>query len=82
MLNETRTRRTAVLKLVAANLRHWMIKLRKIKAIYHVMNQLDVDVTNTLLVGEGWVPVFDLQRVQDALDRAQVIIILQLNNVS
>jgi len=49
-----------------------MIKIRKIKAIYHVMNQLDVDVNQMVLIGEGWVPVLDLERVQDALTRGQV----------
>lgn len=60
-----------VMRTVAKELRHWMIKVRKTKSIYHTMNMLDYDVTQTLLVGEGWVPTLDLDMVQQTLDAGQ-----------
>jgi V-type H+-transporting ATPase subunit a len=55
----------------AKELYHWIIKVRKTKSIYYTMNQFDYDVTRTMLVGEGWVPTADLDKVQEALNEGQ-----------
>lgn len=41
--------------------------VKKMKAIYHTMNLFNMDVTKKCLIGECWVPVLDLPKVQKAL---------------
>ena len=44
----------------------------KIKAIYHVMNMFNLDVTQRCLIAECWCPVEDLDEIQRALIRGTV----------
>lgn len=37
------------------------------------MNMFDYDVTRSLLVGEGWVPTVDLEKVQQTLNEGQLL---------
>jgi len=46
-----------------------MLKVKKIKAIYHTMNMFNLDVTQKCLIAECWCPVSDLDNIQQALRR-------------
>lgn len=58
----------------AKHLRTWFIKVRKIKAIYHTLNMLNLDVTNKCLIAECWIPTSDLGVIRDALRKGTVSI--------
>uniref|UniRef100_H2ZFW6 V-type proton ATPase subunit a n=1 Tax=Ciona savignyi TaxID=51511 RepID=H2ZFW6_CIOSA len=64
VLNQTADHRRMVLSQVALNIRVWLIKVRKIKAIYHTLN-----LFNKCLIAECWCPVVDIDRIQLALRR-------------
>ena len=44
-----------------------ILKVKKIKAIYHTMNMFNLDVTQKCLIAECWCPVSDLDKIQQAL---------------
>jgi len=67
ILSQTTDHRHRVLVAAAKHLRTWFIKTRKIKAIYHTLNMLNLDVTNKCLIAEAWVPVADINVIQEAL---------------
>uniref|UniRef100_A0A8B9N0N9 V-type proton ATPase subunit a n=1 Tax=Accipiter nisus TaxID=211598 RepID=A0A8B9N0N9_9AVES len=46
----------------------WVIQVKKMKAIYHVLNLCSFDVTNKCLIAEVWCPVADLQNLRHALE--------------
>ena len=54
---------------VAQEIDVWQTKVTKIKAIYHTMNQFNLDVTQRCLIAECWCPVEDLDEIQHALIR-------------
>lgn len=67
VLSQTTDHRQRVLLAAAKHLRMWLIKARKIKAIYHTLNMFNVDVTNKCLIAEGWIPVADMLTIKEAL---------------
>lgn len=69
VLQQTRDHRHRVLVAAAKNMRSWLIKVRKIKAIYMTLNLFNLDVTQKCLIAECWCPVADLDRIQLALRR-------------
>ncbi|XP_062612232.1 V-type proton ATPase 116 kDa subunit a 1-like isoform X1 [Saccostrea cucullata] len=69
VLGQTQDHRHRVLVAAARNIKIWFIKVRKIKAIYHTLNMLNLDVTQKCLIAECWCPVQDLDRIQQALRR-------------
>lgn len=50
----------------------WVIQVKKMKAIYHVLNLCSFDVTNKCLIAEVWCPVADLQNLRHALEEGSV----------
>ncbi|XP_056390229.1 V-type proton ATPase 116 kDa subunit a 2 isoform X1 [Hyla sarda] len=46
----------------------WVIQVKKMKAIYHMLNLCSFDVTNKCLIAEVWCPVEDLQDLKRALE--------------
>ena len=46
--------------------------MKKIKAIYHIMNMFNLDVTQSCLIAECWCPVEELDEIQRALTRGTV----------
>ncbi|NWI95240.1 VPP2 ATPase, partial [Pitta sordida] len=46
----------------------WVIQVKKMKAIYHVLNLCSFDVTKKSLIAEVWCPVVDLQSLRHALE--------------
>lgn len=69
VLNQTQDHRHRVLVTAAKNIKDWFTKVRKIKAIYHTLNMLNIDVTQKCLICECWCPVKDLDKIQMALTR-------------
>ncbi|CAD5123273.1 DgyrCDS11632 [Dimorphilus gyrociliatus] len=69
VLQQTRDHRHRVLVAAAKNMRSWLIKVRKIKAIYMTLNLFNLDVTQKCLIAECWCPVADLDRIQLGLRR-------------
>ena len=64
MINQTKDHRLRLLQTIAKNLDNWLIKVKKIKAIYHTMNMFNLDVTQKCLIAECWAPVSDLDAIQ------------------
>ncbi|XP_013114900.1 V-type proton ATPase 116 kDa subunit a 1 [Stomoxys calcitrans] len=67
VLQQTEDQRKCVLTAVCHQLTKWCVMVQKMKAIYHTMNMLNLDVTSKCLIGECWVPNRDLPAVQYAL---------------
>ncbi|XP_064163497.1 V-type proton ATPase 116 kDa subunit a 2-like isoform X2 [Anguilla rostrata] len=47
----------------------WVIQVKKMKAIYHILNLCSFDVTNKCLIAEVWCPVNDLAALRGALEQ-------------
>ncbi|XP_072096833.1 V-type proton ATPase 116 kDa subunit a 2-like isoform X2 [Mobula birostris] len=45
-----------------------LVQVKKMKAIYHILNLCSFDVTNKCLIAEVWCPVADLSKVRHALE--------------
>lgn len=69
VLSQTTEHRHRVLVAAAKNLRNWLVKIRKIKAIYGCLNMFNLDVTQKCLIAECWCPIRDLDRIHLALRR-------------
>jgi vacuolar-type H+-ATPase subunit I/STV1 len=71
-MSRTKDYRNKLLREVADNWDRWSLLTRQEKAIYHVMNLFNYDVTSKALIAEGWVPTRSLGEVQQALAVARV----------
>ncbi|XP_063374075.1 V-type proton ATPase 116 kDa subunit a 1-like [Cydia amplana] len=69
VLKETKLHRCMVMRTMARSYPTYLLRLRKAKAIYHVMNFFTVDITKNCLIGRCWIPTADLGRVQGVLDK-------------
>ena len=69
VLSQTTEHRHRVLVAAAKNIRNWLVKIRKIKAIYSCLNMFNLDVTQKCLIAECWCPLYDLDRIHLALRR-------------
>lgn len=49
-----------------------MIKVEKIKAIYHTLNMFNFDVSQNSLIAECWCPVNALDDIRAALKTGEV----------
>ncbi len=72
VLSQTTEHRHRVLVAAAMNLRNWLIKVRKIKAIYCILNICNLDVTHKCLIAECWVPALDYERTKGAIERGSL----------
>lgn len=50
----------------------WVIQVKKMKAIYYILNLCSLDVTNKCLIAEVWCPVDDIPTLQRALEEGSV----------
>uniref|UniRef100_A0A8C2DGP1 V-type proton ATPase subunit a n=1 Tax=Cyprinus carpio TaxID=7962 RepID=A0A8C2DGP1_CYPCA len=60
-----------------------ILLLKKMKAIYHILNLCSFDVTNKCLIAEVWCPVSDLANLRRALEEGSVktfVIIIIVEN--
>ncbi|XP_046871019.1 V-type proton ATPase 116 kDa subunit a2 isoform X3 [Hypomesus transpacificus] len=46
----------------------WVVQVKKMKAIYHILSLCSFDVTNKCLIAEVWSPVSDLTNLRGALE--------------
>uniref|UniRef100_A0A8C5PAR0 V-type proton ATPase subunit a n=1 Tax=Leptobrachium leishanense TaxID=445787 RepID=A0A8C5PAR0_9ANUR len=46
----------------------WVVQVKKMKAIYHILNLCSFDVTNKCLIAEVWCPVDELPDLKKALE--------------
>lgn len=59
----------------------WIIQVKKMKAIYYILNLCSFDVTNKCLIAEVWCPVNDISKLRRALEEGSVSVdrIIQYN---
>ncbi|XP_073400137.1 V-type proton ATPase 116 kDa subunit a 4 [Dendrobates tinctorius] len=69
VITQTESHRQRVLSEAAQNLSGWMVKVKKMKAVYHVLNLCNIDVTQQCVIAEIWCPVSDKERIKRALHR-------------
>uniref|UniRef100_A0A672QNK0 V-type proton ATPase subunit a n=1 Tax=Sinocyclocheilus grahami TaxID=75366 RepID=A0A672QNK0_SINGR len=50
----------------------WVLQVKKMKAIYHILNLCSFDVTNKCLIAEVWCPVSDLANLRRTLEEGSV----------
>ncbi|OQR67522.1 V-type proton ATPase 116 kDa subunit a isoform 1-like [Tropilaelaps mercedesae] len=70
---ETHDHRSRVLVAAARKISSWFVQVRKMKATFHTLNLLNMDITSKCLLAEAWVPVADIAFVQNALNRGQIL---------
>ncbi|KAK0147571.1 V-type proton ATPase subunit a isoform 2 [Merluccius polli] len=57
-----------VLQKASESVFSWVLQVKKMKAIYHILNLCSFDVTNKCLIAEVWCPVSDLANLRGALE--------------
>ncbi|XP_055327225.1 V-type proton ATPase 116 kDa subunit a 1-like [Paramacrobiotus metropolitanus] len=67
LIGHTQQHRLMVMTASAKNIDLWCKKLQKIKAVYTLMNNFNIDITQRCFVGEGWCPLKELDRIRYAL---------------
>ncbi|KAJ1166216.1 hypothetical protein NDU88_006624 [Pleurodeles waltl] len=69
VITQTESHRQRVMQEASRSLRSWTIKVRKMKAVYHVLNSCNIDVTQQCVIAEIWRPAADTERITKALHR-------------
>uniref|UniRef100_A0A8C8GP92 V-type proton ATPase subunit a n=1 Tax=Oncorhynchus tshawytscha TaxID=74940 RepID=A0A8C8GP92_ONCTS len=72
VLHRTEDYLRQVLNKASESVYTWVIQVKKMKAIYHILNLCSFDVTNKCLIAEVWCPVNDLPILRRALEEATV----------
>ncbi|CAI9534139.1 unnamed protein product [Staurois parvus] len=67
VITQTESHRQRVLLEAAQNLYNWTVKVKKMKAVYHVLNLCNIDVTQQCVIAEIWCPITDKERIKRAL---------------
>uniref|UniRef100_A0A3B4E322 V-type proton ATPase subunit a n=1 Tax=Pygocentrus nattereri TaxID=42514 RepID=A0A3B4E322_PYGNA len=68
VLHRTEDYLKQVLNKASESVYTWGIQVKKMKAIYHILNLCSFDVTNKCLIAEVWCPVNDLPALRRALE--------------
>ncbi|CAB1319852.1 unnamed protein product, partial [Coregonus sp. 'balchen'] len=68
VLHRTEDYLRQVLNKASESIYTWVIQVKKMKAIYHILNLCSFDVTNKCLIAEVWCPVNDLPILRRALE--------------
>ncbi|KAL0979347.1 hypothetical protein UPYG_G00183950 [Umbra pygmaea] len=68
VLHRTEVYLKQVLNKASESIYTWVIQVKKMKAIYHILNLCSFDVTNKCLIAEVWCPVNDLTALRRALE--------------
>uniref|UniRef100_A0A6I8NCB9 V-type proton ATPase subunit a n=1 Tax=Ornithorhynchus anatinus TaxID=9258 RepID=A0A6I8NCB9_ORNAN len=68
VITQTESHRQQLLQEAASSWRIWGIKVQKMKAIYHVLNSCNIDVTQQCVIAEIWFPQADAARIKKALE--------------
>ncbi|KAL6033177.1 hypothetical protein STEG23_031796 [Scotinomys teguina] len=69
VITQTDSHRQRLLQEAAANWHSWVIKVQKMKAVYHVLNMCNIDVTQQCIIAEIWFPVADTGHIKKALEQ-------------
>ncbi|XP_054844818.1 V-type proton ATPase 116 kDa subunit a 4 isoform X2 [Eublepharis macularius] len=69
VITQTESLRQELLQQAFTNLSTWEIKVKKMKAIYHILNSCNIDVTQQCVIAEIWFPVADTGRIKRALSQ-------------
>ncbi|KAM5255581.1 V-type proton ATPase 116 kDa subunit a 4 [Ctenodactylus gundi] len=69
VITQTESHRQCLLQEAAANWHSWVIKVQKMKAIYHILNMCNIDVTQQCVIAEIWFPAADAVRIKKALEQ-------------
>ncbi|XP_008588427.1 PREDICTED: V-type proton ATPase 116 kDa subunit a isoform 4, partial [Galeopterus variegatus] len=69
VITQTESHRQRLLQEAAAHWHTWAIKVQKMKAIYHILNMCNIDVTQQCVIAEIWFPLADTGRIQRALEQ-------------
>uniref|UniRef100_H3B8J9 V-type proton ATPase subunit a n=1 Tax=Latimeria chalumnae TaxID=7897 RepID=H3B8J9_LATCH len=67
VLSQSESHRRRVLQEAAESLASWAVQVKKMKAVYHTLNQCNIDVTQQCLIAETWCPVNDTDKIKAAL---------------
>jgi len=67
VLTQTTEHRHRLLLAAAATLRENYVKVRKMKAIYHILNQFNKRDGGRVLIGECWMPTADIPEIRAAI---------------
>uniref|UniRef100_A0A8C7L7F2 V-type proton ATPase subunit a n=1 Tax=Oncorhynchus kisutch TaxID=8019 RepID=A0A8C7L7F2_ONCKI len=59
----------------------WVVQVKKMKAIYHILNLCSFDVTNKCLIAEVWCPVNDLTNLRGALEEGDATVPSFVNRI-
>ncbi|XP_036954030.1 V-type proton ATPase 116 kDa subunit a [Acanthopagrus latus] len=68
VLNRTEDYLRQVLIKASESVYTWVIQVKKMKAIYYILNLCSFDVTNKCLIAEVWCPVTDIPTLRRALE--------------
>uniref|UniRef100_A0A671YM88 V-type proton ATPase subunit a n=1 Tax=Sparus aurata TaxID=8175 RepID=A0A671YM88_SPAAU len=68
VLHRTEDYLRQVLQKASESAYSWVVQVKKMKAIYHILNLCSFDVTNKCLIAEVWCPVSDLANLRGALE--------------
>ncbi|XP_059112539.1 V-type proton ATPase 116 kDa subunit a 4 [Peromyscus eremicus] len=69
VITQTDSHRQRLLQEAATNWHSWVIKVQKMKAVYHVLNMCNIDVTQQCIIAEIWFPVADTRHIKRALEQ-------------
>ncbi|XP_032954708.1 V-type proton ATPase 116 kDa subunit a 4 isoform X2 [Rhinolophus ferrumequinum] len=69
VITQTESHRQGLLQEAAASWHSWVVKVQKMKAIYHTLNLCNIDVTQQCIIAEIWFPVADTGRIKRALEQ-------------
>ena len=70
VIGQTSTHRKTLLESAASTLHQNYIKIRKMKSVYHILNQFSLREGQMVMIGEGWIPNNDIPSVKSALKQA------------
>uniref|UniRef100_A0A8C2CLT6 V-type proton ATPase subunit a n=1 Tax=Cyprinus carpio TaxID=7962 RepID=A0A8C2CLT6_CYPCA len=68
VLHRTEDYLKQVLHKASESAHSWVLQVKKMKAIYHILTPCSFDVTNKCLIAEVWCPVSDLANLRRALE--------------
>lgn len=72
VITQTESHRQRLLQEAAASWHSWVVKVQKMKAIYHTLDMCNIDVTQQCVIAEIWFPVADAGRIKRALEQGMV----------
>ena len=72
VLDQSINLRKSLLINSAQNLKTWFCRVRKMKAVYHILNLFNLEINQKCFIAECWAPVNELTRIKLALDKGTV----------